>query len=101
MLANVKQSLLLLDPRERLLIIALTASRTLLGLLDIAGIFLIGLLLTKATNQLTNNSYSNETLDLVSNITGNLSLIQIASLALVLFISKSIFASVLMKYMTV
>jgi ATP-binding cassette subfamily C protein len=101
MLANVKQSLLLLDPRERLLIIALTASRALLGLLDIAGIFLIGLLLAKATNQLTNNSYNNETLDLVSNITGNLSLIQIASLALVLFISKSIFASLLMKYMTV
>ena len=101
MLANVKQSLLLLDPRERLLIIALTASRALLGLLDIAGIFLIGLLLAKATNQLTNNSYNNETLDLVSNITRNLSLIQIASLALVLFISKSIFASLLMKYMTV
>ena len=101
MLANVKQSLLLLDPRERILIIILTASRALLGLLDIAGIFLIGLLLAKATNQLTNSSYNNETLDLVSNITGNLSLIQIASLALVLFISKSIFASLLMKYMTV
>jgi ABC-type multidrug transport system fused ATPase/permease subunit len=101
MLANVNQSLLLLDPRERLLIVALTASRALLGLLDIAGIFLIGLLLAKATNQLTNNSYNNETLDLVSNIAGNLSLIQIASLALVLFISKSIFASLLMKYMTV
>jgi len=50
MLANVKQSLLLLDPRERLLIIILTALRALLGLLDIAGIFLIGLLLAKGTN---------------------------------------------------
>jgi ATP-binding cassette subfamily C protein len=101
MLANVKQSMLSLDSRERLLIIALTVSRALLGLLDIAGIFLIGLLLAKATNQLTNNSYSNETLDLVSSISGDLSLIQIASFALVLFLSKSIFASLLMKYMTI
>jgi ABC-type multidrug transport system fused ATPase/permease subunit len=101
MLANVKKSLLLLDPRERTLVIVLTASRALLGLLDIAGIFLIGLLLAKATNQITSNNYNNETLDFVSEISGNLDLIQIAVLALVLFVSKSIFASLLMKYMTV
>ena len=100
MLANVKQSLLLLNPKERILIIVLTASRALLGLLDIAGIFLIGLLLTKATKQITNNNYNNDTLDFVAKLSGNLDLIQIASLALVLFISKSIFASILMKYMT-
>ena len=101
MLANVKKSLLLLDPRERTLIIVLTACRALLGLLDISGIFLIGLLLAKATNQITSNNYNNETLDFVSEISGNLDLIQIAVLALVLFVSKSIFASLLMKYMTV
>lgn len=101
MLANVKQSLLLLDPKERTLIIVLTASRALLGLLDIAGIFLIGLLLAKATNQITSNNYNNQTLDLVTDISGNLDLIQIALLALVIFVSKSIFASLLMKYMTV
>jgi ABC-type multidrug transport system fused ATPase/permease subunit len=101
MLANVKKTLLLLDQRERILILVLTSARALLGLLDIAGIFLIGLLLAKATNQFTNSSYNNETLDLVSNISGDLNLIQIASFALVLFISKSIFASLLMKYMTV
>ena len=101
MLDNVKKSLLLLDPRERTLIVVLTACRALLGLLDIAGIFLIGLLLAKATNQITSNNYNNETLDFVSEISGNLDLIQIAVLALVLFVSKSIFASLLMKYMTV
>jgi ABC-type multidrug transport system fused ATPase/permease subunit len=101
MVANVKKSLLLLDPRERTLIVVLTACRALLGLLDIAGIFLIGLLLAKATNQITSNNYNNETLDFVSEISGNLDLIQIALLALVLFVSKSIFASLLMKYMTV
>ena len=101
MIANVKKSLLLLDRRERALILVLTSLRALLGLLDIAGIFFIGLLLAKATNQLTSNSYNNETLDLASSISGDLSLIQIASLALVLFISKSIFASLLMQYMTI
>jgi len=101
MLANVKQSLLLLSPKERTLIIVLTASRALLGLLDIVGIFLIGLLLAKATNQISNTNNNNETLDFVSRISGNLDLLQIASLALMLFVSKSIFASLLMKYMTV
>jgi ATP-binding cassette subfamily C protein len=101
MLANVKQSLLLLDLRERLLIIILTALRALLGLLDIAGIFLIGLLLAKGTNQITGSNSANETLEFISKMSGNLDLIQIASLALVLFLSKSLFASLLMKYMMV
>jgi len=101
MLANVKQSLLLLDPREQLLIIILTALRALLGLLDIAGIFLIGLLLAKGTNQITGNNSTNETLEFISKMSGNLDLIEIASLALVLFLSKSLFASLLMKYMMV
>jgi ATP-binding cassette subfamily C protein len=102
MLTNVKQSLLLLEPRERILVIVLTALRALLGLLDIAGIFLIGLLLGKATNQFTNdNSNGNEVLDFVSAISGDLNLIQIASLALAIFILKSIFATLMLKYMTV
>jgi len=101
MLANVKQSLLLLDPRERLLIIILTTLRALLGLLDIAGIFLIGLLLAKGTNQITGSNSANETLEFISKLSGNLDLIEIASMALVLFLSKSLFASLLMKYMMV
>lgn len=99
MLAKVKQSLLLLDPRERVLIIILTALRALLGLLDIAGIFLIGLLLAKGTNQIIGSGSANETLQRISMLSGNLGLIQIASLALVLFLAKSLFASILMKYM--
>jgi ABC-type multidrug transport system fused ATPase/permease subunit len=100
-LFNIKRSLLLLDTMERFLIVALTLSRAILGLLDIAGIFLVGLLLAKASNQIINDDYENETLDFVSKISGNLDLIQIAILALVLFVSKSILASLLMKYMTV
>jgi ATP-binding cassette, subfamily B, bacterial PglK len=100
MLKHVKQSLLLLDSRERLLIIFLTISRALLGLLDIAGIFLIGLLLASGTNQITDNKSSGEALGFISNFSYNFSLIHIALLALVLFLSKSLFAALLMKYMT-
>jgi ATP-binding cassette, subfamily B, bacterial PglK len=100
MLANVKKSLLLLDPRERLFIIFLTISRALLGLLDIAGIFLIGLLLARGTNQITKTNLSNDTFGFITNVSGKLTLIQIALLALVLFLAKSIFAILLMKYMT-
>ena len=45
MLDTVKQSLLLVDVRERYVLAILTALRALLGLFDIAGLFLVGLLL--------------------------------------------------------
>ena len=101
MLAKVKQSLLLLDPRERVLIIILTALRALLGLLDIAGIFLIGLLLGKGTNQITGTNSANKSMEFILELSGDLGLLQIASLALILFLSKSIFAILLMKYMMI
>lgn len=101
MLAKVKQSLLLLDPRERVLIIILTALRALLGLLDIAGIFLIGLLLGKGTNQITGNNSANKSMEFILELSGDLGLLQIASLALILFLSKSLFAILLMKYMMI
>jgi ABC-type multidrug transport system fused ATPase/permease subunit len=100
MLKHVKQSLLLLESRERLLLIFLTFSRAFLGILDIAGIFLIGLLLARGTNQITQNKSSGETFGLISDMSNNFSLIQIAILALVLFLSKSLFAAMLMKYMS-
>jgi ATP-binding cassette subfamily C protein len=100
MLSKVKKSLLLLDSRERLIIIFLTISRAFLGILDIAGIFLIGLLLARGTNQITENQSSGETFGFISDVSNNFSLIQIALLALVLFLSKSFFAAILMKYMS-
>lgn len=98
--SKVKQSLLLLSPQERVLIIFLTILRAFLGLLDIAGIFLIGLLLARGTNQITEDRSSGETLGFISNVSNNFSLIQIALLALTLFLSKSLFAAMLMKYMS-
>ena len=100
MLPSLKKSLMLLDPRERILIIVLIALRALLGLLDIAGIFLIGILLARGTSEITSRDSSGSTFSLISEISKNYSLIQIALLALILFLSKSLFATLLMKYMT-
>jgi ABC-type multidrug transport system fused ATPase/permease subunit len=100
MLPSLKQSLMLLDPRERILIIVLIALRALLGLLDIAGIFLIGILLARGTSEITSRDSSGSTFSFMSEISKNYSLIQIALLALILFLSKSLFATLLMKYMT-
>lgn len=97
---KVKQTLLLLSPRERVLIILLTFLRVLLGVLDIGGIFLIGILLARGTNQIIENEVPGDTFGFISNTFNNFSLIQIALLALALFLSKSLFAAALMKFMT-
>jgi ATP-binding cassette subfamily C protein len=91
---------MMLDSRERIFIIFLTIARALLGLLDIAGIVLIGLLLSRGTNQITKTNSSNDTFGFIADVSGSLTLIQITLLALVLFLAKSIFAILLMKYMT-
>jgi ABC-type multidrug transport system fused ATPase/permease subunit len=98
--SKVKQTLLLLTPRERLVIILLTTMRALLGFLDIAGIFLIGLLLARGTNQIAEKQSSENDMGFISEFSNGFSLIQLASLALMLFLSKSLFAAALMKYMT-
>jgi len=99
MISKVRQSLGLLNQQERTLVIFLAVSRALLGLLDIAGIFLIGLLLAKGANQIADGGNIN--LDFVSSLTARLDIMQIASLAVVLFLSKSVLASILMKYMAI
>ena len=101
MLATVKQSLLLVDTRERLVIATLTAFRALLGIFDIAGIFLVGLLLAKGTAQITTSSSQGDEVGFASRLGANFTLVQIASAALILFLSKSIFASLLMRVITI
>jgi len=101
MLDKFKLTLLLLNSKERLILVSLTALRVLLGLFDIAGIFLVGLLLAKGTGQITTSPSPKDSMGFASTLTSNLTLIQIASMALVLFLSKSIFASLLMRVMTV
>jgi ABC-type multidrug transport system fused ATPase/permease subunit len=101
MLATVKQSLLLVDIKERYVIAILTALRALLGIFDIAGIFLVGLLLAKGTAQISTTNSQGEELGFASRIAAEFTLIQIASAALILFLSKSVFASLLMRAITI
>ena len=101
MIATVKQSLLLVDTRERLVIAILTALRALLGILDIAGIFLVGLLLARGTSQIVTSNSQVDEMGFAFRLARNFTLIQIASVALILFLSKSIFASLLMRVITV
>lgn len=100
MLSKVKRSLLLLSKRERTVMILLTFLRILLGILDIVGIFLLGILLVRGTNQVIDSGTPTETNGLLSNLPINLSLIHIAIISLIVFLSKSLFAALLMKYMT-
>jgi ABC-type multidrug transport system fused ATPase/permease subunit len=100
MLTTVKQSLMLVDTRERFVLAILTALRALLGIFDIAGIFLVGLLLAKGTAQITTSSSQVDEVGLSSRLATNFTLVQIASAALILFLSKSIFASLLIKLIT-
>jgi len=100
MLTTVKQSLMLVDTRERFVLAILTALRALLGIFDIAGIFLVGLLLAKGTAQITTSSSQVDEVGFASRLATNFTLVQIASAALILFLSKSIFASLLMKVIT-
>jgi ABC-type multidrug transport system fused ATPase/permease subunit len=101
MLDTVKQSLLLVDVRERYVLAILTALRALLGLFDIAGIFLVGLLLAKGTAQIAITNSQGDEVGFASRIAADFTLIQIASVALILFLSKSIFASLLMRVITI
>jgi len=101
MLTTVKQSLMLVDTKERFVIAILTALRALLGIFDIAGIFLVGLLLAKGTAQITTSSSQGDEIGFASRLAANFTLVQIAAAALILFLSKSIFASLLMRVITI
>ena len=101
MLATVKQSFLLVDIRDRYIIAILTFLRALLGIFDIAGIFLVGLLLAKGTAQITTSVLQSDEVGFASKLAADLTLIQIASAALILFLSKSIFASLLLRVITI
>jgi len=100
MLTLVKQSLVLLDSKERLVFVVLTVLRALLGIFDIAGILLVGLLLAKGTGQIATSNSSPDGVGFVSSLANKFTLIQIASAALIFLLSKSIFASLLMRVMT-
>lgn len=97
MFNRVKQTLNLLEKKDKFQILVLAAARSLLGILDIAGLLLVGLLLKKTTENFSQNSVNQDFFPLILEKINNLSLFQISAFALLLFLSKSILAILLMK----
>ena len=100
MLRSIRQILTLVNMRDKVTIIAFGLARSLLGLLDIAGLLLVGILLTTGTSELTKSDSSKKVPGLLSNFLESYSYVEIAAIALGLFLSKSILASVFMKLVT-
>jgi ATP-binding cassette subfamily C protein len=100
MLDKIRTALNLLDSHNRHAVIAYAVARALLGVLDLFGILLMGLLLAQTTSVLTSqNSESeiNSPIDLP--ILNELTISQLALAALAAFIAKSILSTIFMKLM--
>lgn len=100
MLDKIRTALNLLDSHNRHAVIAYAVARALLGVLDLFGILLMGLLLAQTTSVLTlQNSKSeiNSPIDLP--ILNELTISQLALAALAAFIAKSILSTIFMKLM--
>ena len=94
MYSEVKFTLSLLENKQRSYFYILTLIRVLLGILDLVGILLIGVLLAKSAGQLSGNSGQiTNSLQIVNNsYVQNLNLIDVAIFALLAFILKSALA---------
>lgn len=100
MLKRVKQSLSLLNFEQRVSILLFGSIRTLLGFLDILGMVLIALLLTQATQDVTNSNINDGKLGFFLDMATGLGLQKMAIFALFIFVLKSIFAILIMRIMT-
>jgi ABC-type multidrug transport system fused ATPase/permease subunit len=96
MLRLARESFSLMRPNDQLKSSALVLARLILGFLDLIGIILVGGLLAKSTGQLSNSTSGTSKLNIFNSLS-TYSIIQIASLALFVFISKSILAIISMK----
>ena len=96
MLRLARESFSLMRPDDRLKSSALVLARVILGFLDLIGIILVGGLLAKSTGQLSNSTSGTSKLNIFNSLS-TYSILQIASLALFVFISKSILAIISMK----
>jgi ATP-binding cassette subfamily C protein len=73
-----------------------------LGILDLIGILMLGLLLTKATTELTGTGETNSFGNMeVVKLAQQLSVFQIAIITVFMFIGKSLFALTIMRYMAI
>lgn len=100
MLSNLKIFVKLLDKGSRKKFYVFSILRLIAGTLDIIGVFLVGLLLARSVGQITNDSDS-KTATGFSFVPAleSFSLLQLATVATLAFISKSFFSAILTKSM--
>jgi len=98
MLNKIMLALSLIDKRSRKLVQILAIFRILISALDIAGIILIGLLLAKSAEELTGDKSATPFSGLID-IPKEISLLTLAIISLVTFLSKSALALFFMKLM--
>ena len=100
MLSSINQALSLVLLKDRIIIISFGIVRALLGLLDIAGLLLVGILLTNGTRQISQSEAGDNLPKSLSSNIQNLTFSQLTALALTFFLLKSLLATVFMKLMT-
>lgn len=93
-MSKILYSLSLLSEKHRRKIIFFALARTLLGILDILGILLMGLLLSRTANSFSANSNLNN-----FKFLNNFSIGQIAFFAVLIFVSKSLLSAIFMRLM--
>lgn len=91
---QVKEIIKLLPKRSKLMFAIFTLARSGLGLLDLVGILMMGLLVAKTSQNLgLENQFS------LLNFLNQFTLVQLSAIVLVIFISKSVFAVFFMRLM--
>ena len=100
LLNKIKISLSLLGSKERFRIKFLATTRILLGLLDLFGILLMGLLLSKSASQLTGSKVNLVSGNQIFDFFQELSLIKLSIATLVIFILKSVLSILFMKILS-
>lgn len=100
MYSKIKQILGLLDRRTQFKLIIFSGARMFIGIVDVVGVLLIGLLLAKSVNNLgTSPTSSNLKLSKYLGFLDSFTVIQLALIATAAFAVKSLLSSVLTKYM--
>lgn len=100
MLSKFSRTFGLLTKKNKTIVVFLALFRSLLGVLDLLGIVMLGFLLAKAANQISNDQSKTILSNFdFKNILSELSLLQLAIFTVIIFLSKSIFALATMRYM--
>ena len=99
MYLKIKQILGLLDRRTQIKLILFSLIRMFIGVIDVVGVLLVGILLAKSVSTISNTASTNGTLTKYLNFLQGYTVIQIALVATFLFTSKSVLSGLLTRIM--